>query len=243
MKKKIFTRILGTIVGIGSLTLSTLPALAQNTSSVSPNLTTSSQTAPTLSYGAANVLKLAHANVGEETILAYVQKSGQGYGDLGASEIIYLHDQGVSDRIVTAMLDQEKKTRDAAVAQYAAQQATVTAAPPASPTATVAAAPQYQPTYTPPPVTYVQTAPAPLIVMRDSSPRLVDYGIYPRYGFYGGYPRYGYGGYGYRGYGYSYPAVSFSFGYNSSSCGPTYRGGYHYSGGHYSGGSHGGHHR
>ncbi len=221
MKKQMLARVLGTIATIAALT--SISVAAQD--SVSTTVTTDSQTAPALSYGAANVLKLARAKIGDETILAYIRKSGQGYGALGASEIIYLHEQGVSDRIVTTMLEQEKKTRDALVAQQAAAQQTLAAAAPSFTTAApVAAAPQYQQTYVQPPVTYVQAAPAPLIVMQDSSPRLVDYGIYPSYG----YPRYGYGGYG-----YSYPAVSFSFGYGSSYCGSSHYSSGHYSSGHY----------
>ncbi|MEO5802148.1 MAG: hypothetical protein ABIR24_01355 [Verrucomicrobiota bacterium] len=223
------------IVCLVTLALSAMPVVAE-TSSVSTTVTTSRQTAPTLSYGAANVLKLAQATVGEEIILAYVQKSGQGYGDLGASEIIYLRDAGVSDRVISTMLAQEKKSRDTAVAQQPAPQQTVAPAQ-ASRSAPVVAAPQYQQTYyAPPPVTYVQPAPAPLIVMRDSSPRLVDYGIYPRYG-YGGYPSYGYSSYGcspsygYRSYGNYYPNVSFSVGFGGHHSGfgfssSGFRGGY-----------------
>ena len=222
-------RLLGTIATIAALT--SISVAAQDSASASTTVTADSQTAPVLSYGAANVLKLARAKIGDETILAYIRKSGQAYGALGASEIIYLHEQGVSDRIVTTMLEQEKKTRDAVVAQQAAAQQTLAAAAPSFTTASpVAPAPQYQQAYVQPPVTYVQAAPAPLIVMQDSSPRLVDYGIYPSYG---GYPRYGYGGYG-----YSYPAVSFSFGYGSSYCGSS-----HYSSGHYNSYNHSsGHH-
>ena len=211
MKKQIFPTILTTIAA--ALTLSAMPVVGE--------------TALTLPYGAANVLKLAQANVGEETIVAYIEKTGHGY-NLGANEIIYLRDQGVTDRVVSAMLTQEKKTRDAAAAQAAAEQL-VAATPPAPAPAAPVAAPQYQQAYTPPPVTYVQPAPAPLIVMRDSSPRLTDYGIYPRYGYsYCGYPSYGY-----RSYGYS-PSVSFSFGYGYGGgyCGSGYRGGYGYYGGH-----------
>lgn len=75
------------------------------------------------------------------------------------------------------MLEQEKKTGDAAVAQSVVQQPA--SAPQVVTPAPVVVAPQYQQTCVPPQVTYVQAAPAPLIVMRDSSPRLADYGIYP----------------------------------------------------------------
>ncbi len=212
MKNRIFPKFLVAIVGMATTALS-MEVIAEISSAISTTATSSSQTVSPLSYGAANVLKLSQAKIGDETIIAYIQKSGQGYGGLGASEIIYLHEQGVSSHVVTTMLDQEKKMRDVAAAQSSAQQTTV-AATPVAPVTTI---PQYQQTYAPPPVTYVQTAPAPLIVMRDSSPRLVDYGIYPSYGY---YPSYSYSG-------YSYPRASFSFGFGGGYGGGIYRGGYH----------------
>src|SRR3954470_19500698 len=105
MKKQKFSTIFAIIAAAS--TLSAMPVAAENSSAVAETITTS-QTAPALSYGAANVLKLAQAKVGDETIIAYIDKSGQGYGSLGASEIIYLRDQGVSDRVLTTMLAQEK---------------------------------------------------------------------------------------------------------------------------------------
>jgi hypothetical protein len=200
MKTPIFPKIFVALVGLAALIVSA-SAVAQNSSS---------QAAPTLSYGAANVLKLAQANVGEETILAYVEKSGQAYGNLGADEIIYLRREGVSDRVLSTMLAQVKQTRDETVAQQSVAQQTTQ----------VATASQYQQTYTPP-VTYVQTAPSPTVIyMRDSSPRLVDYGIYPRYSSYSCYPSYSY-----RSYGYHYPRTSFSIGFGGHHSGFSFHGG------------------
>ncbi len=194
MKHRIFSTVV-VLTSIAVLTSFASSAVAQTTSAI-----------PTLGYGAANVLKLSQARIADETVIAYVEKSGLSYGNLGASELIYLRDQGVSDRVLTSMLEQEKKNRDAAFAQSIVQQ-TAAATQVVTPTAPVVVAPQYQQTYVPPQVTYVQTTPAPLIVMRDSSPRLADYGIYP--------PRYGYGcypNYSYRSYGNYHPGVSFSVG-------------------------------
>ncbi len=217
MKKQKISTFFTAIIIVTALT-SAGPLAAQDSPAASTTVTTD-HTAPALAYGTANVLKLAEAKVGDETIIAYIEKSGEGYGSLGASEIIYLRDHGVSDRVLKTMLTQEKNARDATLAQSAAQPVAAAAAP-----AAVIAAPQYQQAYAPPPFTYVQTAPAPLIVMRDSSPRLADYGIYPRYGY--GYS-YGYGcypGYGYRSYGYYYPQASFSMGFGGHHGG--FRGGY-----------------
>ena len=45
------------------------------------------------------------ANVGDETIIAYIKNSGNSYG-LNADQIIYLRQQGVSDAVVRTMLNQ-----------------------------------------------------------------------------------------------------------------------------------------
>jgi hypothetical protein len=81
-----------------------------------------------LPYGAADVLKLVHAGVGDDTIIAFIGSTRSQYG-LGASEILYLRDQGVSDRVVTAMLQNGKN--NAPVAATYGSQAPVNYAPPA----------------------------------------------------------------------------------------------------------------
>lgn len=220
MKHRIFSKTFGAAAIIAVLALCGTPAVAGDSSSGFATVT-SGQKAPALSYGAANVLKLAQAGVAEETIVAYVEKSGQGYGSLGADEMIYLRERGVSDRVLTTMLNQEKISRDTIVAQTAAQPATVAPAQAVAPVAPVVAVPQYQQTYVPPAVTYVETAPAPLIVMRDSSPRLVDYGIYPRRYSYGCFPSYGYRSY------YSHPRFSFSVGFGHHGGFGFHNGGFH----------------
>jgi hypothetical protein len=96
-----------------------------------------SQAAPQLSYGVSEVLQLATANVGEDVIVNYIHNSANGYS-LDANQIVYLKQQGISDRIINAMLTQPKSP-------VAASTSTSTAV---IPTATVA-----------PTVTYVQTVP------------------------------------------------------------------------------------
>lgn len=61
-----------------------------------------------LSYGVADILKLARAKVSAETIIAFIGNSGRIY-NLSANEILYLRNQGVDDRVLTAMLEQRKK--------------------------------------------------------------------------------------------------------------------------------------
>ena len=76
------------------------------------------ETAPgKLPYGVADVLKLTQAQVGEEVVLNYVLNSGTVY-NLGPKDIIYLRNQGVSDRVLTTMMNQRNL-----VAEESAQQA------------------------------------------------------------------------------------------------------------------------
>ncbi len=140
-----------------------------------------------LPYGVADVLKLAHAKVGDSTIIAFVQSSRSQYG-LGASEILYLKDQGVSEPVIAAMLQNGKNVSPATT-------------PPAP---AVAENPPAPATYAPPAPTYVQNVPAQasassVYVIPNPPPTYVysDY-YYPTYGGY---------------YGYYFPPVTFSFGW------------------------------
>ena len=70
-------------------------------------ISTVTETSPQLAPGTAEILKLAQAKVGEDTIVAYIKGSGNSYY-LNATQIIYLHQQGISDNVLTAMLNQPK---------------------------------------------------------------------------------------------------------------------------------------
>jgi len=172
-----------------------------------------------LPYGVTDVVKLSRAQVNEEVIVTYIQNSGTAY-NLGPSEILYLRDQGVSDRVLNVMLDQRRK-----VAESLAQ----TPAP--------SAAPQQQPAYQQPAYSdtgagaYAQTAP----YVPSSSVYTIPYA--PTYSYYSGYPYSYYPYYGYYGYGYPYFSVGFYGGYYGGHYGHGYYGhGGHYGGGHYGGG-------
>ena len=82
MKTRILRTLLAVAVGVG-LALSASVALAQVNASV-----------PQLSYGVPQIIQLAQAKVGDDTIIAYVKNSGNNYG-LTADQIIYLRQQGV----------------------------------------------------------------------------------------------------------------------------------------------------
>lgn len=169
-----------------------------------------------LSYGVPDVLKLAQAKLGDEIIVSYIHKSGLSYADLGASEIVYLHQQGVSPRVITTMLAQQTKLSEAASRAPAPQTTIIAPVAAIASGHTAAIAPVQTASYVAPVVAQVQPSPT-VIVMRDSSPRLVDYGIYPRSSC---YPGYGY-------YGYSYPRASFSFGFGGGGYPIGYSGGYY----------------
>src|SRR5262245_2187472 len=84
------------------------PAAAE----VSPAAATSSEQVQ-LSYGVEDVLKLVRAKVGEDVIVAFVQNSGRRY-TLTASEIVFLQKEGATDRVITAMLNQNQRPPPAA---------------------------------------------------------------------------------------------------------------------------------
>jgi hypothetical protein len=183
----------------GVLALGASPATAQDSSaatSVQPAVATAP--APQLAYGVPQILQMAQANVGNDTIVAYIKNSGTSYG-LNADQIIYLKQQGVSDTVITTMLNQPKPG--------------VVAYTPPAPAPSPAAAPAVAavPTPTPAPtVTYVQTAPPTTYYYYQPYyyPYYPSYAVYPAvslsfgWGGGGGYYRGGYYG-GWHGGGYS----------------------------------------
>jgi hypothetical protein len=213
------------LAALTSLALSVTTVSAQNsTPPVVPGTTVSSTAVPgsatqspaQLTPGVADVLRLSQAQVGDDVIVSFIKSSGRSYGGMSASEIAYLHQQGVSDQVVTAMLNQPKQVPQAP--PHTAQQTQVAPAP-----APADVAPQLSAS---PTVTYSQPAAPSTVYVVPSSPT-VDYGYYPSYGYYG----------------YPYPALSFSFGFGGGYWGGHYYGhggGYH-GGGYYHGGGHGGH--
>jgi len=201
------------MTGIAALAVSLLSVSAQDSTAPAPAAQSN------LSFGVSDVLKLSQAKVGDDTIVNYIQNSGRAYSGLDANEIVYLHQQGVSDRVVTAMINQ--RGQSAPAPQPVAQDSSAQYSQPAQqPNATVAVAPT---------VTYVQPA-STVYYLQDSSPRLVDYGYYPYYP----YPYYGY-------YGWGGPSVSLGFNFGGGFHGGGFRGGFHDGGGFHGGGGGGWH--
>ena len=221
-----------------SLGAASLVALSVTAQAPAPSTATAPTAAPTdnapakLPYGADDILKLSRAQVSEDVTLNFIHNSGTIY-NLAPKDIVYLHNEGVSDRLINAMLDQRKSV----TAEVAVQTAPAAPQAPVYSDANAAAAAQapvqqYAPTYSQPAPTYVQPdtayAPASTVYTIPYSPPPYPYynGDYPYY--YGGYPYY---------YG---PSVSIGFGFGG---GRYYGGGYRgggYRGGGFGGGGHGG---
>ena len=205
MKTRNVQKLVLTLTAVIAVTLLAAKAVAQDSSASTTAAATS------LSYGVSQVVQLAHANIGEDVIVNYIRNSGNAYG-LDATQILYLKQQGVSDRIINTMLNQRSQV--AATAQTAPQ-----------PNSSGANSSQTAPAPAQPSVSYVQTAPAQTVYVIPDT-QTYDYNAYYYQPYY--YQPY-YGGY------YAWPAVSLSFG-----LGGYYGGGYHGGGGGFHGG--GGHH-
>ena len=141
------------IAAITALAFLTGNVVAQDSSATTnAQPAAASQPAPKLSYGVPQILQLAQAKVSDGIIVQYVQNSGTIYTPT-ASEIIYLHQQGVSDIVLNAMLDQRRRltgstepTMPAPAGSSAAQTAATTAAQPS--VSYVETAPDYTPSST-----------------------------------------------------------------------------------------------
>ncbi len=205
MKRLVLPRVLVACSLCAAVFSTGLSALAQDSAA-----TTAAPATPpaTLPYGVEDVLKLSRAQVGDDTIINFVQNSGTVY-NLGANDIVYLRKEGVSDRVIKAMLDQKKKFVDAAPAPTTPPQ--TAAAPPASP------AEQPAPATTQPAPVYVQPPATPPA----SSVYVVPSPDYAYYGYYRPYPYYYYPGY----YG---PSISLGFRFGGSY---GYHGYHHWGGG------------
>ena len=97
------------VASVTSLAFSSFAVLAQDSSATKKAVepVAADQSVPQLSYGASQILQLAQADVGDETIIAYIKTTSNSYS-LNPHQIIYLRQQGVSDTVVTTMLNQPK---------------------------------------------------------------------------------------------------------------------------------------
>ena len=160
MKTRFCNKSILPVSGIAALAISLVTVFGQE---AGPNTTAATDTTkststpadvatatPVLSAGANDVLKLARAKVGNSTILAFIHNSGISY-TLSASEVIYLREQGLSDEVITAMLEQRRNLDNSAFAK----------------TQTAAASTNQSQVYALPKTTVVQTVPSTVYVYRD----------------------------------------------------------------------------
>jgi hypothetical protein len=166
-----------------------------------------------LPYGVEDVLKMSRAQVSDDVIATYIQNTGTIYS-LGPNDIVYLKEQGVSDRIVNTMLDQRRIANE--VAAQAQQQQAAAQAP---------AADNNAPVTTP---AYTDTQPiAPAVTQPPASSLYVIPYPTPAYPYYGGpyysysYPYYSYP-YSYARFGFGRPVVGFRFGLGARSFHPSH---------------------
>ena len=185
------------------------PAAAAAQTPAAPKETAST---PKLRYGVEDVLKLSRSQVSEDVTLSFIQTSGTIY-DLRPKDIVYLKEQGVSDKVINAMIDQKKKAIEvasqnaAAASQAAAVSAEAAASPIAAPFTPFApsyadAAPIYaepEPDYVPASTLYVIPYPAAAAAYNNYN----YYHPYFAYGYYGSSRYYG---------GYCAPSTVYRFG-------------------------------
>jgi hypothetical protein len=206
----------------------TTPTPMYNDITPAPAAPPTAEAAPPITPAMSQVLQLTQAKIGDSTIIAYIQNSGTIYG-LNASQIVYLKQQGVSEPVINAMLNQRTAMAAMAATQPPAQSPNngQYSTPPPSDQQAVA-----QPTTPAPSTTYIVPDSQTYYYDNWSSPYIYPYyGYYPYYswyypvGFYWGW----HGGYygGWRG------------GYHGGYGG----GGFHAGGGFHSGGGGGGFHR
>jgi len=175
------------------------PAAPSTGASATATVTATTTEPVKLPYGVEDVLKMSRAQVSDDVIATYIQNTATIYS-LGPNDIVYLKDQGVSDRIINTMLDQRRIANE--VAAQAQQQQAAAQTP-------AAAADNNSPVTTP---AYSESQPAAPAVTQPAASSLyvIPYPT-PSYPYYGR-PYYSYSyPYSYARYCYA-PVVGFRFG-------------------------------
>ena len=171
--------------------------------------------APRISPATEEVVKLTESGADSTVIQSYVENSQAAYR-LNADEIIYLHNHGVTDAIVSAMIQRGAALSDQAVVS----QITTYAQPQPSVTTTYASEPA--------PTTYTAPQPVSTVTFIGTG---YPYYYYPNY-YSVSYPYYWYGypwsHYYSRPYHYSWPRVGFNLSCagHSHYRGPAFRSGF-----------------
>ena len=211
------------LVALGATAETPVPAA---TSTSTPSATDSAPAR--LPYGVDDVLRLSRAQVGEDITLNYIQNSGTIY-NLGAKEVVYLRNEGVSDKVIKAMLDQRKTVPAEVAAQNALQAQTAASTTVQASANAGVSTPQAATVCVQSPSMYVQPAPVYVEPAPDYVPASTLY-VIPNGSSgcsYCRYPSYYYG----RAYGYPSTVMSIHGGYFG---GGRYYGAGRSGGGHYS---------
>ncbi len=176
-------------MAVAGLVWSASTALAQDSSAANMAQAAAARApVPQLSYGVSQIVQLAQAKIGDDTIIAYIKNSGNSYS-LSVNQIIDLRHRGISDAVITTMLNQPRPGVAAATPTTPAPKPVASATDTAGSSSTITTASGSTATVAPT-VTYIQTAPAPTYYYQ-------PYYYQPYY-----YPAYAW-----------YPPVSFSFGW------------------------------
>jgi hypothetical protein len=204
-----------TLIASLATALSLSQGFAQDTPATPSTGATSTAAATTakdakLPYGVEDVLKMSRAQVSDDVIATYIQNTGTIYS-LGPNDIVYLKDQGVSDRIVNTMLDQRRIANEVA-AQAQQQQAAAQVPAPAVENNGPVSTPAYSDSEAAAPAV-AQPAASTLYVIPYPTPSYPYYGR-PSYTYYSSYsyPAYCSVPYSYRSYCIGRPVVGFRFG-------------------------------
>lgn len=148
-------------LSVGAASLVAFGATAQTTapSETSTSTASSNDAAPAkLPYGVDDVLKLSHAQVSEDITLNYIHNSGTIYS-LAPKDIVYLRNEGVSDKVISAMLDQRQNVPADVANQNALQAQAAASVMPSAPANADPNALQAAPVYVQPAPFYVPPAP------------------------------------------------------------------------------------
>lgn len=199
------------------------PAESQTPPPEAPMAPVSGSTTP-LSGPDMQILQLSQAKISDSTIVTYIQNSSTIYG-LDASQIVYLKQNGVSEAVINAMLNQRT-----AVAQQQQQQQAQMPPPGSDQTAANSQTVVAQPSTPAPSTTYI----VPDSQTANYNSWAAPYWYYPYYSSY----YYPYSAYYYPYYGYSvyWPGIYWGWGRGYYGGYHGYYGGYH---GYYGGGYHG----
>src|SRR5262245_47842826 len=187
-----------TLIACLAAALSLSQGFAQDTPATPSTGATSTATTAKdvkLPYGVDDVLKMSRAQVSDDVIATYIQNTGTFYS-LGPNDIVYLKDQGVSDRIINTMLDQRRIANEVA-AQAQQQQAAAQAPAPAAENNSPVTTPAYTDTQSAAP-TVTQPAASTLYVIPYPTPAYPYYSrpyysySYPYFSSYSYYHPYSY---------------------------------------------------